>query len=317
MYSWLDFEQCRVASVLASYSASTRIKMSPCRKTWPFLFGGEILTSSAGVPNLLCYYLEMKSLYLDKEFAAYWNERAGNDGEIYKRLVLDPIMFDLVGPLKDKVVVELGCGNGYLSSKFLEQDPKQLTLLDISKYNLDFAKQKTKDSRVLFLEQDATFHWDVSTVSVDVVYSNMMLNEVENIETPIKESLRVLKEGGILVFSVTHPAWDLFVYAQEKTGLKSDKIKNLGNYFHHGFAKYIMGADSKTNPSLAEKYKKEFEVEHYQRMVSDYFNTLVNSGFTVLKIIEPMLTEELLKESPRFQSYQDHPIGLIFFCKKS
>lgn len=258
----------------------------------------------------------MKSIYQNKQFAEYWNKRAGDYGEVYKRYVLDPIMFKLVNSFANKTVLELGCGNGYLAQKFIEKKVNKLILTDISKHNLAFAKQKFQNNKIEYLEQDATKKWKVSSSSIDIVYSNMMLNEVENIKTPISESFRVLKENGIFVFSVTHPSWDLFIFAQEKAGKKSKKIKNLGNYFRRGFAKYIMGSDSKTNPDLAKEFNKEFEVEHYQRPLSDYFDTLIKVGFKVNKIIEPELTKELLKNNPRFKEYEDHPIGLIFCCSK-
>lgn len=259
----------------------------------------------------------MKSFYQNPKFAEYWNERAGKGGEIYKRLILDPLMFKIVGSLNNKVILELGCGNGYLGPVFVTQKSKRIILLDISKYNLQFAKEKCNDSKIIFLEQDATKKWKVDSNSIDVVYSNMMLNEVENIKTPIKEAFRVLKNNGVFIFSVTHPAWDLYVFAQEVVGVKSNKISGLGNYFRRGFAKFIMGAHSKTNPSLAEKYNQEFEIEHYQRPLSDYFNELINTGFCVRKIIEPELTNELLQENPRFSDYKNHPVGLVFYSKKN
>jgi len=263
----------------------------------------------------------MKSLYQNPKFAKYWNERAGNTGEIYKRLILDPLMLKTVGSLTDKVILELGCGNGYLGPMFLTQKPKKLILMDISKYNLQFAKEKCNDPKIIFLEQDATRKWRVDSNSIDVVYSNMMLNEVDNIKTPIKETFRVLKKGGIFIFSVTHPSWDLFIFAQEKAGKKSNKVQGLGNYFRRGFTKFIMGTDSKTNPTLSEKFGKElfkelFKVEHYQRPLSDYFNQLIEIGFSVRKILEPELTKQLLEESPRFSEYKDHPVGLIFYAIK-
>ncbi|MEK6731979.1 MAG: class I SAM-dependent methyltransferase [Pseudomonadota bacterium] len=258
----------------------------------------------------------MKSIYQNKQFAEYWNKRAGDSGEVYKCYVLDPIMFKLVNSFANKTVLELGCGNGYLAQKFIEKKVKKLILTDISNHNLEFAKQKFQDAKIEYLEQDATKKWKVGSSSIDIVYSNMMLNEVENIKTPISESFRVLKKNGIFVFSVTHPSWDLFVFAQEQAGIKSKKINNLGNYFRRGFAKYIMGSDSKTNPELAKEFKTEFEVEHYQRPISDYFDALIESGFKVDKIIEPELTKKLLKNNLRFKEYEDHPIGLIFCCSR-
>jgi hypothetical protein len=63
----------------------------------------------------------MKSIYQDKQFAEYWNRRAGDSGEAYKRYVLDPIMLKLVNSFTNKTIFELGCGNGYLAEKFIEK----------------------------------------------------------------------------------------------------------------------------------------------------------------------------------------------------
>ncbi len=257
-----------------------------------------------------------KSLYQDETFANYWNDRAGDAGEAYKRYVLDPLMLEQIGSLKGKTIIELGCGNGYLAPKLLEQDPKQIIMMDISSYNLQHAAEKTKDERVSFVEHDATEPWKLESTSVDTIYSNMMLNEIEDIISPIQEAFRVTKNGGTFIFSVTHPAWDLYEYAQEKSGNPSTKVKGLGGYFRRGFAKFLMGAGSKTNPELKEKYGKEFEVEHYQRPVSDYFNALVDAGFTVDRLLEPELNEGILQHAPRFSVYADNPIGLIFYCTK-
>src|SRR5581483_10568560 len=189
-----------------------------------------------------------KSLYQDKTFATYWNDRAGDEGEAYKRYVLDPLMFKLVGKFKDKVVLDLGCGNGYLAPKLLRQSPKQIIMMDISEHNLEHARAKCADPKVSFLQQDATGPWRVDSARIDVIYSNMMLNEIEDIKTPINEAFRVLRESGVFIFSVTHPAWDLFVYAQEKAGRPSKKIKELRGYFWRGFSKFIMSGDSRNKP---------------------------------------------------------------------
>ena len=258
----------------------------------------------------------MKSIYQNHEFAEFWNKRAGETGEIYKRLILDPIMFSLIGSLKAKRIIELGCGNGYLSPKFIKHNPKSLTMIDISKYNLNFAKEKCQDIRINYIEQDVTRKWKIRDKSIDLIYSNMLLNEIGNIKTPIKEAFRVLEKGGIFIFSVTHPSWDLYVFAQTNFGKGVNKIKGLGNYFRRGFAKYIMRTAGDKSSKNSKKDGEGFEVEHYQRPLSDYFNTLISAGFSIKKIVEPELTEKLLKEAPRFIEERDHPIGLIFYAIK-
>lgn len=144
----------------------------------------------------------------------------------------------------------------------------------------------------------------------------MLLNEIEDINTPLSQAFRVLKQNGQFIFSVTNPAWDLYIYAQEMAGIKSRKVIGLKGYFHRGPAKYIMGSDSNTNPDLAKKYKQEFEVEHYQRPVSDYVNTLISAGFKVKAMVEPEFTPEFLDDNPRFATLKDVPVGLILISVK-
>ena len=258
----------------------------------------------------------MKSIYQNKQFAEYWDKRAGDKGEPYKQYVIDPIMFQLIGSMNNKTILDLGCGNGYLAQKFIKEDAGKIILSDISKYNLEIARKKTDSEKVYCLRYDVTKKWKIKSNSIDIIYSNMLFNEIENINKPIQESFRVLKKSGKFVFSVTHPAWDLYVYAQEKAGVKSEKFVGLGNYFTRGYSKYIMGIDSKNNPRLKEELEVKFEVEHYQRPISDYLNSLIKHNFTIKRVVEPELTEILLRKHPRFSEYQDFPIGLIVYSTK-
>lgn len=255
------------------------------------------------------------SIYENENFAEYWNERAGDTGEVYKRFVLDPLLFAELGDFTGKAVLELGCGNGYLASKFLEAGVEHLTLADISEHNLEYASQKVDSSKVTFLLQDATKTWQVGDESVDVIYSNMMLNEVEDIATVCAEAFRVLRSGGSFAFSTTHPAWDLFIYAQQQVGVEPRKVKGLGGYFRRGYAKFIMGTDDRSS-GHTKKRDESFEVEHYQRPVSDYFAAVRQAGFNIEKFVEPELTKEILEAAPRFHDYSDRPISMVFICSK-
>ena len=66
------------------------------------------------------------SIYQDKAFSDYWNERAGETGEVYIRFVLDPLLFHEIGDFTNKIVLELGCGNGYLAKRFLAEGVEHL-----------------------------------------------------------------------------------------------------------------------------------------------------------------------------------------------
>jgi ubiquinone/menaquinone biosynthesis C-methylase UbiE len=258
----------------------------------------------------------MKSMYQDEAFANYWNERVGDDGEEYKRFVLDPAMFELAQPLDQRVVLEMGCGNGYRARQFLARGAARVILADISPHNLQHARRRCNDPRLTFLLQDATTSWDIPSSSIDLIFSAMMLNEVDDIATPISEAYRVLRPASKFVLGVFHPAKDLAVYAQECTGRPSKVIRGLGGYFHRGASQFWMGKHSRANPELTRRTQEEYPVEHYARPISDYFNQLVRAGFRVNALVEPEMNDALIAYNPKYAETQDYPLSLVFACLK-
>jgi ubiquinone/menaquinone biosynthesis C-methylase UbiE len=257
----------------------------------------------------------MKNLFEDKDFAEYWDQFAGAQGDDYKRFVIDPLMFELAAPLSGRDLVELGCGNGYLGGRFLLEGARTAILTDYSQANLDLAKQKFDDPRISYARLDVLQKWDLPDNSVDVLYSNFMLNEIDELKFPFQEAFRVLRPNGTFVFSVTHPSWDLYEFAREKAGQESRIIEGLGNYFQRRFTKFIIG-DSSQKTTLVEKFGKRFELQHYQRPLSDYVNDLIDAGFRIEKLLEPELAQELLKHNPGYADFQDHPVGLIVKARR-
>src|SRR4051794_28304914 len=130
----------------------------------------------------------MKSSFLNKNFVKFWDSLSGENGHSYKEFVVDPAMTKLVGSFKRKSVLDLGCGNGYMGAHFVRRGASKVLLMDLSSYNLLAAKKRNPSPKVTFLRQDATKPWKLGTRTLDVIYSDMMLNEVGNIHTPIKEA---------------------------------------------------------------------------------------------------------------------------------
>ena len=253
----------------------------------------------------------MKSAYQNLNFATFWNEISGSHGQAYKKYVLDPCLFKMLGNISGKSVLDLGCGNGYLGSRFIKLGCKKVILMDISSYNLENARQLNNSHKIEYLCQDATRSWKIDNAKLDIVFSDMFLNEIKNIKKPIFEAYRVLKRGGQFLVTVTHPAWDLFEFSYDQLGKSRKIIKGAGPYFFRGPTKFMMGTES-LKPANNEKYPESFEIEHYQRPIEDYFNTLTDAGFVIKKIMEPELTSKILKHYPGYKDLSSHPISLIF-----
>ena len=254
-----------------------------------------------------------KSVYLEKEFAKHWDQISGDDGQGYKKFVIDPVVFNLLPDLKGLSALDLGCGNGYMGKKFLQKDA-DATLMDISPHNLENAKKRIgKNRKATYIEHDVTKKWPVDDEKFDVIFSDMLLNEIENIDDPIKECYRTLKSKGIFLFVITHPGLDLWEHARAKFGNEEGILTKTLPYFERGFTKYILNSDS---VGRDEDAHKTYYIEHYVRPVSDYISSVLNAGFSLRKFIEPEIGEDLLQEYPGFKAVTETPGSLIVMCEK-
>lgn len=103
--------------------------------------------------------------------------------------------------LKNKTVLDIGCGFGSLSALLRERGAKVYsTEVDIKK--LEYAKKKLKDTSIQFYEvSDETLPFDDNMF--DVV---MLFDVIEHVEDPqkmMKEVLRVAKKRGLIYVEFT------------------------------------------------------------------------------------------------------------------
>lgn len=98
----------------------------------------------------------------------------------------------------DLTVVDLGSGTGFFTDLLASR--YQLVIgLDISTKMLRFAQEK-RNKAIHWLEADA-YKLPLQDNSVDFIYSNLMIQWCDPLNTVLDEIMRVLKPGGLFVFS--------------------------------------------------------------------------------------------------------------------
>ncbi len=98
----------------------------------------------------------------------------------------------------DLTVLDLGCGTGFFT-EILAQRFEQVIGLDISTKMLNFAKESRSDE-IVWLEGDA-YKLPFLDKSIELVYSNLMIQWCDELSEVVNEVLRVLKPGGLFIFS--------------------------------------------------------------------------------------------------------------------
>ncbi len=206
-------------------------------------------------------------------------------------------MLKIVPTFKDKIVLDAGCGNGYIARQFIAAGAKQVILADRTEYFLPYVEALSDGiEQIKFIVQDLTKPWALHSSSIDLVYCSMVLNQLDDLASVQREAFRVLKEHGEYIFAVTHPALDLCGHISDKQGLQS-QYSRTGGYFERYSCEYLMRSDASSYPA--------FPVPHFHRTIEDYFNTTIDAGFVIVRILEPPMNDSAKQACPRLSQYDD------------
>jgi len=207
---------------------------------------------------------------MTKEIEKWWEETSQHYQEStkigigtahYGPYAPDENELRLLGNVRGKKILEIGCGGGQCSVAFAKQGAV-CTGIDISKEQLKFAENLAKKNKIKvnFTKGDIQTLKGIKSGSFDIVFSAFALQYVPDLTKCFREVFRVLKKKGLFVFSLDHPFYDVI-------NDKTFKIKT--SYFETG--KMIEG-----------------KFVFYKRKVSDILNSLIESKFSVEKMIEPL-----------------------------
>jgi ubiquinone/menaquinone biosynthesis C-methylase UbiE len=139
--------------------------------------------------------------------------------------------------LENKLILDLGCGEGKVSSIIFDGD---LDIIGLDNSKEDIIKAKGRGNYRELILGDA--QWlPFSDRSIDIVFSNSVLEHIPDIFMVLKGVSRILQKNGKLVFTVPDDQFGnyLFLYVlAERLGLKgfarwySKRRNRLLNHFH-------------------------------------------------------------------------------------
>jgi ubiquinone/menaquinone biosynthesis C-methylase UbiE len=139
----------------------------------------------------------------DKFAQGYRNKRKDKNKFDYNRDIEVPALIKIIGDVKGKTILDMGCGFGDHAKQLSKQKFKKLIGFDISKELVKFAnEQKIPNSE--FYVGDMGKKLIHKNYSFDVVFAGLSIHYVKNQNKLFKEVNRVLKKRGIFCFQ-----WDI------------------------------------------------------------------------------------------------------------
>ncbi|MBS4220500.1 class I SAM-dependent methyltransferase [Bacillus sp. FJAT-49711] len=211
------------------------------------------------------------------------------------------ILKELFPDLLNKHVLDLGCGFGWHCRYAREQNASSVIGVDISEKMLNKAREKTEDPFITYIKtpiEDADF----SESQFDVVMSSLAFHYIKSFDTICKKVFHWLKPRGSFIFSVEHP---IFTSRNEQDW----QFDNQGSILHWPVDDYQFEGVRETT-FLTENVIK------YHRTFSTYVNNLIDAGFLLKAIKEPIPSEQMLKSIPEMKDELRRPMFLIISVEK-
>ncbi|MFW9942721.1 MAG: class I SAM-dependent methyltransferase [Candidatus Thorarchaeota archaeon] len=211
----------------------------------------------------------------------------------HKYMIL-PEVYRMLNVQKEEKILDVACGKGDVARDLVRNGAK-VTGIDISKM-LDYAIKREEKEKfgITYLKLNAENLIDrFERASFDKIVCNMALMDIENYKTVIQQISFILRENGIFVFSISHPAFALptstRVRIPEDSQRNEDAIRIFLDYFD----------ERPTLTSYGTKPPRNIPTVIFPRPISSYLNELTKNNLIVREMSEPKASEELVKKFPR------------------
>jgi ubiquinone/menaquinone biosynthesis C-methylase UbiE len=208
--------------------------------------------------------------------------------------------------VSDKNLLDMGCGDGDYARE-LSRRGAHVTGVDGSERLIHVARERAaaEGLKVRFVRANANAMSPVETSSFDLVLASMSLMDVEDYSGAIREANRVLRAGGELVMSITHPCFSapLSEWVRDNNG--ELRYFAVDRYFDR------MVWEEKITPAF------RVPVLRRHRPLEDYIEPPLACGFILRQFQEPSATDLELKQSRRFRKLLRIPYFLFMRWQKS
>ena len=210
-------------------------------------------------------------------FAARYAAMVGTKPE--NAQLVEPAMKALLPDLKDMRVLDAGCGSGHYTQYFVDHGAS-VVAFDVTPDFVSIAGERLKNfsdcAEIIRHDLDDLLDF-AEDGSFDIVFCNLVLDYIEDWHQTFREFRRVLKRGGVFLFSCGDPAGDWQYIQRDNVILEGDPTYRHVQQFTAEWT------------SFGKPYQK---IVSYRRPYSAILQPLIEAGFRINRITEPAPTAQ-------------------------
>ena len=239
-----------------------------------------------------------QNIYDDPQFFEGYSQLRRHESGL-NMAVDQPAMRSLLPPLANKRALDLGCGFGKMCRYAIDESATSVVGVDISTRMLAKAREDTADPRISYV-RSALEDLNFAPASFDVIVSSLALHYVERLDSICTNVKSWLVAGGAFVFSVEHPMVTAYPVGQYLEGKHEKQHREIHNYKFEGIRHTQWFID---------------DVIKYHRSVETYVNTLIDNGFTIVRLLEPEAIEDEIRKRPELREESRRPTFMLISAR--
>jgi len=245
-----------------------------------------------------------------EEVGRLWNEnadawtklaRAGYD--VYRDYLNTPAFLEMLPDVDGLAGIDIGCGEGH-NTRLLARRGARVTAVDIAEKFIKHAREhEQKEPLGIDYQVASAVELPFPNESFDFATGFMSFMDIPETDRVLAEAYRVLKPGGFLQFSITHPCYDTPHRRQIRDEQGITHAIEVGDYFRDQngeVAEWLFGAA----PPEAKAGLPMFKVPRFTRTLGQWLNLLIDTGFVLERVGEPRPSDETVRERPDMQDAQ-------------
>ncbi|WP_024510262.1 class I SAM-dependent methyltransferase [Bradyrhizobium sp. ARR65] len=211
-----------------------------------------------------------------------------------------PSIRALLPDLREKRVVDLGCGFGWFARWAREHGAACVLGLDVSENMIARAKASTNDDDIRYAIADLE-KIELPEASFDFAYSSLALHYIEDFARLVRSVHRSLVPGACFIFSIEHPIYMAPTQPGWSVGNDGRRTWPVNRYAVEG-------------PRRTDWFVKGVLKQH--RTIGTTLNTLIDAGFLVRHVEEWAPTAEQLAAQPDLADEVERPMMLIVSAQR-
>lgn len=240
------------------------------------------------------------------KFSKQYSEAMSEQGDYFHQTQIDLFVYLIIGSPKGRVICDIGCGNGYMARSLARKGAK-VWASDASKSLIEDAKRKSKGLNIHYSVHDATDLSSYKPGSFDAVVMNMVIHYIKDLKKLFEGIARILKIGGILVFSTDHFLRPPYPYSEWVIGRIGDKEKlfiKVTDYLSTNERTVVSPWDNKTKLKI------------YNHPLNEFINTMSENSLYPFRVEEPESVGFAKDFSEDLQKSHRIPTFVIIGAKK-